>query len=183
MVFSERLAKLRKEKGINQKQCAEALGEEPANYNKWESGKNRPDFETVCKIAKFYGTTVDYLFGLTELRYWQNLDLDNFGEFSRLFFVLAGSNAVYKIHLHPNFSEFEEKFLKMLELYKDGTIDKETFDYWCEGIINKYKHLSIKKELNRPYEEALLAKTIPDESQNDIMREALGDEEYFKEFN
>lgn len=44
-MFSERLPKLRKERGISQKQCAEILGIESSKYNKWENEKNRPDYD------------------------------------------------------------------------------------------------------------------------------------------
>ncbi len=68
-MFSARLSKLRKEKGINQKQCAEILGIECSKYNKWENGKNRPDYDMVCKLANFFDTTTEYLLENSDERY------------------------------------------------------------------------------------------------------------------
>lgn len=81
MLFDKRLSQLRKEKGISQKECAETLGIESSKYNKWENGKNCPDYETVCMLANFFDTTTDYLLGNSENRHrrekealkdWQN---------------------------------------------------------------------------------------------------------------
>ncbi len=68
-MFSARLSQLRKEKGIRQKQCAEILGVESSKYNKWENGKNRPDYDMVCKLANLFDTTTDYLLGNSDERY------------------------------------------------------------------------------------------------------------------
>ena len=76
-MFSTRLSKLRKERGISQKQCAEILGIESSKYNKWENGKNRPDYGMVCKLANFFDTTTDYLLGNSDERYkdvYKNFD-------------------------------------------------------------------------------------------------------------
>lgn len=76
-MFSERLSKLRKEKEISKKQCALNLGVDSSKYNKWENGKNRPDYDMVCKLASFFDTTTDYLLGNSDERYkdeYKNLD-------------------------------------------------------------------------------------------------------------
>ena len=76
-MFSERLSKLRKERGISQKQCSKILGIESSKYNKWENGKNRPSYDMVCKLANFFDTTTDYLLGNSDERYkdeYKNFD-------------------------------------------------------------------------------------------------------------
>jgi len=75
-IFDERLTQLRKEKGISQKECAESLKIEPSKYNKWENGKNCPDFETVCQLAKYFNVTTDYLLGASECRSAENDDIN-----------------------------------------------------------------------------------------------------------
>lgn len=77
VMFSERLSKLRKEKEISQKQCAEILGIESSKYNKWENGKNLPSYDMVCKLSNFFDTTTDYLLGNSDERYkdeYKNFD-------------------------------------------------------------------------------------------------------------
>ena len=68
-MFSARLSKLRKEKGISQKQCALDLDVDSSKYNKWENGKNRPSYDMVCRLANFFDTTTDYLLGNSDERY------------------------------------------------------------------------------------------------------------------
>lgn len=76
-MFSAKLSKLRKEKGISQKQCALNLGVDSSKYNKWENGKNRPSYDMVCRLANFFDTTTDYLLGASDERYkdeYKNFD-------------------------------------------------------------------------------------------------------------
>lgn len=161
MLFSQRLAELRKAKGLNQRQCAESLGVEPSKYNKWDNGQTRPtDFETVCKIAEFYGTTTDYLFGLSDERSTTPIDLDNFSDFLRLLFVISSSDAVgfdtkeQCIVFDPRLGNFIGEFFKMIELCREGAISKEIFETYCNGIIERYKNTSVKEELSKSFEEA-----------------------------
>lgn len=73
MIFDERLTELRKAKGINQKECATELGMTDASkYNKWENGKNCPDFTTVCQLAKYFDVTTDYLLGASDSKKNEN---------------------------------------------------------------------------------------------------------------
>lgn len=73
MIFDERLTELRKAKGINQKECAAELGMTDASkYNKWENGKNCPDFTTVCQLARYFDVTTDYLLGASDSKKNEN---------------------------------------------------------------------------------------------------------------
>ena len=73
MKFDERLTKLRKAKGLSQKNCAIELGMADASkYNKWENGKNCPDFATVCQLSKYFNVTTDYLLGASDCRDVEN---------------------------------------------------------------------------------------------------------------
>ena len=73
MIFDKRLTELRKAKGLNQKECALELGMPDASkYNKWENGANRPDYETVCRLAKYFGVTTDYLLGASDCKSLDN---------------------------------------------------------------------------------------------------------------
>jgi len=39
-----------------------------SKYNKWENGANRPDYETVCQLAKYFDVTTDYLLGASDCK-------------------------------------------------------------------------------------------------------------------
>lgn len=55
------LSKLRKERGLRQKDVAEALRIDRTTYVKYENGKSHPDHEMLKRIADFYGVSIDYL--------------------------------------------------------------------------------------------------------------------------
>lgn len=61
--FGERIKQLRKKNGFKQHDIAYAMEVERASYTNWELGKREPNFESLCKLADFYGVTTDYLLG------------------------------------------------------------------------------------------------------------------------
>ena len=57
----ERLRELRKSKGISLKELGTIIGVAESTMSLYESGKRQPDYETLLKLAEYYGVTVDYL--------------------------------------------------------------------------------------------------------------------------
>ena len=66
MMFSDRIARLRKEKGLNQKQLADLLSVSVDSVRRWEQGKRSPDVEMLRNIAQVLNTTVSYISGETD---------------------------------------------------------------------------------------------------------------------
>ncbi len=66
--FSANLSSLRREKGVSQKQAAEALGVSQALLSHYEKGIRECHLDFVQKAADYYGVTADYLLGITESR-------------------------------------------------------------------------------------------------------------------
>lgn len=62
MVYNK-LKELRVERGWRQKDVAEKLGISTQVYGNYENWINRPDPETLCKMADLFGVTVDYILG------------------------------------------------------------------------------------------------------------------------
>jgi len=60
-MLSERLKKVRMEKGVTQKVFAEALNVSSSAVSKWENGQNEPDIETLLEIANYYGISIKEL--------------------------------------------------------------------------------------------------------------------------
>lgn len=58
-----RLRELRKNKGLTQKEVAQAIGVSAQSYGYYENWINKPDPETLTKLADFFGCTIDYLVG------------------------------------------------------------------------------------------------------------------------
>ena len=59
----EILLKLRKEKGVTQKDLAEYLQISRQAYANYEAGNRSPDYETLIKISEYFEVSVDYLLG------------------------------------------------------------------------------------------------------------------------
>ncbi len=65
-VFAERLAAVRNEKNIKQKDAAEALGLSQGLLSHYENGIRECGLDFLSRAADYYGVSVDYLLGLTD---------------------------------------------------------------------------------------------------------------------
>jgi transcriptional regulator with XRE-family HTH domain len=65
MIFGKRLAALRKEAGITQKQLYTFLKMGDSAISSYEIGKSIPDYELLIEIAKYFNVSIDYLLGQT----------------------------------------------------------------------------------------------------------------------
>ncbi len=66
MSFAQRLAQVRKSKGISQEELAEQLGTKGPAIGRYERGAAKPTIEVAAKIARFLGVSLDYLTGLSD---------------------------------------------------------------------------------------------------------------------
>ena len=62
-MFSEQLKRLRKEKRLSQRDLCKNLCVSSGAIAMWETEKRQPDIATLCKLADFFGVSVDYLLG------------------------------------------------------------------------------------------------------------------------
>lgn len=67
MELSEKIQKLRKERGLTQEQFAEQLFVSRTAVSKWETGRGTPSMESLQMIAKFFGITLDELLRAEEV--------------------------------------------------------------------------------------------------------------------
>ena len=63
-----RLRDLREDADLNQTQVAKFLGMSQTGYSKYETGENDIPTQVLIRLARFYGTSTDYLLGLTDRR-------------------------------------------------------------------------------------------------------------------
>jgi transcriptional regulator with XRE-family HTH domain len=61
MQIAKNIKKLREEKGLMQKEVANAVGVNPSNFSKMEKGEREFGIEVIDKLAKFFGVTIDEL--------------------------------------------------------------------------------------------------------------------------
>lgn len=64
----ERLKELRTARGLLQKDVAAVLGIDRTTYVKYEKGQSEPSFDILAKLADYFGVSVDYLLGKTDIK-------------------------------------------------------------------------------------------------------------------
>lgn len=60
-----RIRDLREDSDLNQTQVAKMLGMSQTGYSKYETGENDIPTAVLIRLARFYGTSIDYLLGET----------------------------------------------------------------------------------------------------------------------
>ncbi len=68
-LLKERLRSLRLDAGKTQVELSQFLNIKHSSYNRYETGVNRPDYETLSRLADFYGVSVDYILGREQSAY------------------------------------------------------------------------------------------------------------------
>ncbi len=62
----KRIRDMREDRDMTQKQIAELLGMSQTGYSKYETGENDIPTGILIKLARYYGTSIDYLLGETD---------------------------------------------------------------------------------------------------------------------
>lgn len=63
MEYGDRLRKLREELGLSQKELTDRLNINRSTYARYETSSTQPDFDTLNKLADFFGVSTDYILG------------------------------------------------------------------------------------------------------------------------
>ena len=64
-VIKMKLRELREQKGVTQKEVANAVGCTSTVYSRYERREREPDITTLCRLADYFGVSVDYIVGRT----------------------------------------------------------------------------------------------------------------------
>ena len=72
MNIGEKIAELRRERGMTQEALASRLVISPQAISKWERGIANPDLELIPEIAKLFGISTDELLGLSSSKAQEN---------------------------------------------------------------------------------------------------------------
>jgi transcriptional regulator with XRE-family HTH domain len=66
--IGSQLRKLLEQDGITQKQLAKDLNISTTTLNGYVKNRRQPDANTVIRLASYFNTTTDFIYGLTTLR-------------------------------------------------------------------------------------------------------------------
>ncbi len=61
-MFSEKLEKLMKERGLSQRKLGEAAGIPPTTISGWLNAGRLPDYNALKKLISFFRISADYFF-------------------------------------------------------------------------------------------------------------------------
>lgn len=62
-IVQTRLVECRLEANLTQKEVGDLVGKKPTTVASWEQGKTLPDIDTLYRLTKYYGKTLDFMFG------------------------------------------------------------------------------------------------------------------------
>ena len=62
-VIEMKLRELREQKGVTQKEVANAIGCTATVYSRYERGEREPDISTLCSLADYFKVSTDALIG------------------------------------------------------------------------------------------------------------------------
>ena len=81
-----RIKELRKENKKTQQEIAEFLNITQATYGRYELDAITPSFETLCRLADYYGVSLDYLVGRNgnEFSYLNDTEKSLISDFRKL---------------------------------------------------------------------------------------------------
>lgn len=131
-MIGKRIAELRKEKGMTQEELAKALNITRSALSLYEIGKRDPDTETVKKLADFFGVSIDYLMGKSNIR-------NPYNEF------LAQAKEKYGSR---GKKQAEELLENIQSLFNGGELPEEDKDEFFRAITEIYFEA---KEKNKKY--------------------------------
>jgi len=183
MTVGQNIKRLRKEKGLTQKQLGDKCGLADSAIRRYELGGANPKIETLDKIASVLGTTTDELRGIKTLKHFtpevitQNKHIDEILSFS-LDKILSGYGVSYDVkNFSPNVKAdlyntvfhhvtYDENY-NNVAIYplippKDMIFDKLTELYCMLNLKGKKEALKRIKELTE-----LKCYTKPDEESSE----------------
>lgn len=114
--FGSRLKKLRKNRRLSQEKLASHFGLAISTISMYERGEREPSFEILTAISDYFGVSVDYLLGKTDLpdtaQYPSPKTTENFTVYPVIGEVAAGYNHIAAEDWDGDTVEIPDSYLK-----------------------------------------------------------------------
>ena len=164
MKIGERIGTLLRKKGIKQKELAKHLGITDNTISYFCSGSRTPNTTQLKQIAEFFGTSTDYLFGLSEAD-TTDTDIKSICDYIGL------SNEAVQI-IRGNTYGLDIREILNFFLCSSNMADKSfhitnAFIVFCKSLIGYKRQLDYSNEFYKTYFESKIDPTTlsPEESQ------------------
>jgi transcriptional regulator with XRE-family HTH domain len=132
-MIGDTLKRLRTKKGLTSEELCSKIGIKGGSYRNYERNDRKPDYDTLVKLADFYGVTTDYLLG----RPTAQPPTEPLDEFAR------------KEHLKSLEKVFMKKYLALTEEQRDKVLD------FLRGVVAEETAAQASKlKMSRVYEAA-----------------------------
>lgn len=104
-MIGDTLKKLRSDAGLTSEELCAKIGIKGGSYRNYERNDRKPDYETLIKLANFYGVSTDYILGRTNTL---KNPLDEFAQ---------------REHLKTLEKLFMQKYLELTSEQRDKVLD------------------------------------------------------------
>ena len=132
-MIGDTLKRLRTKKGLTSEELCSKIGIKGGSYRNYERNDRKPDYDTLVKLADFYGVTTDYLLGRPDAKPPEE-PLDEFARKERL-------KSLEKV--------FMKKYLALTEEQRDKVLD------FLRGVVAEETATQASKlKMSRVYEAA-----------------------------
>lgn len=132
-MIGDTLKQLRTKQGLTSEELCSKIGIKGGSYRNYERNDRKPDYDTLVKLANFYGVSTDYLLGRPDAKPPEE-PLD---EFAR------------KEHLKSLEKVFMKKYLALTEEQRDKVLD------FLRGVLAEETAAQASKlKMSRVYEAA-----------------------------
>lgn len=151
--FAMRLKEIRLRTGKNQKDFAKTVQSTAATISAYENATKNPSLGIVMNIAEKYNVSIDWLCGLSD-----KMKIDDTPQtYTDVIDLLVKAENALKFKLNPQHTNciticdsvmqcFLDDWVKILPLFRDGTVDSELYKLWVDNKKKEYGNVHIGNE-------------------------------------
>ena len=146
--FAERLKKLRKERGLSQKNLADIFNYSRTTISNYEHDKRLPDINVLCQLAQFFDVSTDYLIGRSNKKksFFQQIRHDT----TIVSFIINPDDASFvDCNLAAvNFFGYPKNVLLTKKVYETNLFSREKIRSYINDVLKDQKKSFIAQDVS-----------------------------------